>query len=433
MSEREAVDDLLRRVIEVEIPGDVEARMRRQLEAFRTRLETRRAPVRERLAGLFGAWSLRWAAAGAAVAAVLVVVFVVGGGTDAGRVYAEGVSRLSGAATLQYTIELAPFVEIEVSYQAPMHERVSTSWGIEIRTDGSGTELVLMHATRQYVRGQRRPGALAHAADVIAQLTSLPKRADAVLAEQRVGGRRLMGYRVLGSRMVGSHGVESIDLWIDAASGLPDHADITPSGAGGSGYRMHVKDIRLDEAVGAGRFEMRPPAGYVEVTASGGPRPGTIVPGDLSPEPAIVPAAAHAAVVLPMRGPYSQAAAAVAQLRRELDARGIVPTGSPFGRFESEAHWEVGYPVPQGTLVHGPFEVVELPGEQVASLVVTGPWGADAAGRWSRMMAWVAAHGFVVMGPPTEIWSGPDAEPAMQVTEMRVAVAPARDGSERSR
>jgi hypothetical protein len=425
MSEREAVDDLLRRAMGVEVPVDVEARMHQQLAAFRTGLSSRRPSLHGRLAAVLGTSSFRWAAAGAVAAAVVAVVFV-GGGTEAGRVYAEGVSRLSGATTLQYTIELAPQVQIDVSFQAPLHERVRTSWGIEIRTDGSGTELVLLHATRQYVRGHRRPGALAHATDVIAQLTSLPKRADTVLAEERVGGRRLLGYRVRGSRMAGAHGVESLDLWIDAASGLPDHADITPAGAGASGYRMHLKAIRLDAAVDAGQFAMTPPDGYVEATATGGPWPGASAPGDTSSTPVILSTTGQSAVVLPMRGPYTQASAALARVERELEALRVAPTGSPFGRFESEARWEVGYPVPRGTVVQAPFEVVEIAGGKVASLAVTGPWGADAGGRWARMMAWVSAQGLVVMGPPTEIWSGPDAQPAAQVTEMRVAVVSAR-------
>jgi effector-binding domain-containing protein len=420
MSERDVVDDLLQRSAGPALPVDVEERMRQQLAAFRTRLGSRRPPFRERLTGWLGTWSFRWAAAGLAVATVLAIV-LVGGGTDAGRVYAEGVSRLSGATSLQYTIEIAPFVEVEISYRAPLHERVSTSWGIEIRTDGSGSELVLMHGTRQFARGQRRPGALAHAADVVAQLTSLPSRADVVLPERRVGSRRLLGYRVLGSRMPGGHGIASLDLWIDASSGAPGHADITPSGAGASGYQMHITKIRVDEAIDAEGFEMTPPAGYVEASAADMPRPDSS-----SFEPVLATATAQSAVVLPMQGPYTQAAAALAQVARELAARGIVPVGSPFGRFESEARWQVGYPVPLGTRAQAPFEVLELPGGRVATLAVTGPWGADAGGRWSRLIAWVSAHGYVMTGPPTEIWSGSEKDPAGQITEMRIAVESAR-------
>jgi effector-binding domain-containing protein len=422
MSERDVVDDLLHRSAAVDVPSDVEARMHGQLAAFRTRLASRRPPLGERLAALLGASSFRWAAAGAVVAVVIAIPFV-GGGSEAGRVYAEGVSRLGGATSLQYTIELAPFVDVEVSYRAPMRERVRTSWGIEIRADGSGTELVLMHATRQYVRGHRRPGVLAHAGDVIAQLTSLPKRADAVLAERLVGGRRLLGYRVLGSRMPGAHGAESIELWIDAESGVPNRADITPSGAGGSGYQMHITRIRVNEAVDAALFEMTPPTGYVEATAAGAPRPDAM--DGSSSEPAIVTTVAQPAVVLPMQGAYAQAAGGLARVEQELRARGIVPTGLPFGSFGSEARWQVGYPVSPGTTVQSPFEVVELPGGQVASLVVTGPWGEGAGARWSRLLAWTSERGYVVMGPPTEIWSGPETEPAAQVTEMRVAVVSA--------
>ena len=57
----------------------------------------------------------------------------------------------------RYTIELAPFVEVEFSYLAPDHRRVSCSWGIEIRSDPSGRQLILMHGAKSYLVEEGKP------------------------------------------------------------------------------------------------------------------------------------------------------------------------------------------------------------------------------------------------------------------------------------
>ena len=268
MSDRDPVDDVLRRSTEVEIPADVEARMRRQFTEFRARLDERRRPVTEVAAALFGQRPFRWAAAAAALATVLAIVFFWGG-TDGGRVYAAAVSRLAAARSVQYTMEIAPFVSVEFSHLAPAHERIKMSWGMEIRADGSDTQLVLLHATRQYVREQKGPGSLARTADLVEQLTSLPRTADSLLGERTVGGKRFVGFRVMGTRMPGAHGLASLDLWLDAASGTLDHVDLTPADAGTSGYQMHIRDIRVDAEVDPALFDMTPPAGYSEAKPAG--------------------------------------------------------------------------------------------------------------------------------------------------------------------
>jgi effector-binding domain-containing protein len=317
---------------------------------------------------------------------------------------------------------------VEFSHLAPGHERIRTSWGIEVRADGSGAQLVLLHGSRQYVREQNGSGRVMRSADLIEQLRSLPKTADAALGERTVGGKHLVGYRVLGTRMTGGHGVESLDLWLDRESGTPDHVDITPAGTGTSGYQMHIRDIRVDAHVDPAVFDMAPPPGYSDAASTSAAEPhGPEPPTDLaSLQPQITQATGQTAIVIPMRGPYQQASAAAASVSHHLQQRGIVPTGPAFGRFASESHWQVGYPVPAGTTTESPFEVVTLPGGPTASLVVPGPWGQDSAARWSRLLGWLGEHGYLGVGPPTEAWFGDASEPRAQVTEMRIAVVPAR-------
>jgi effector-binding domain-containing protein/outer membrane lipoprotein-sorting protein len=358
---------------------------------------------------------------------VVAIVFWAGG-PDGGRVYAAAVSRLATARSVRYAIEIAPFVSVEFSHLAPARERIETSWGIEIRSDGSGTQLVLLHASKRYVREQKGPGSLAHSADLVEQLTSLPKTADSMLGERTVAGKRFVGYRVMGARMAGGHGLEWLDLWLDAESGAVDHVDLTPSGAGASGYQMHIRNIRVDSDVDPVSFDMTPPAGYVEVesaSAAGPPNPEP--PTELtSLQPKIAQAEQQPAIVVPMSGSFLQAGAAADRVAQYLRQRGVLPAGAAFGRFESESHWEVGYPVQPGTSTEPPFEAITVPGGPVASVVVTGPWGRNSAARWSRLFAWLGEQGLVVVGPPTEIWSGDETHPDAQSTEMRIAVAQAR-------
>jgi effector-binding domain-containing protein len=425
MPDHDDVDALRQRSTDVEIPADVEARMHRQCAEFRSRLDRRRHPVRERAISLLGQWSFRWAAA--AVLATVVAIIFFAGGSDGGRVYAAAVSRLAAARSVQYTVELAPFVTVEFSHLAPAHEQIKTSWGIEVRTDGSGAQLVLLHASRQYVRGQKSAGSFANTADLIEQLRALPRTPDSTLGKRTVDGRRFVGYRVMGTDTPGGHGVESLDLWLDAKSGALDHVDVTPADAGASGYQMHIRDIRVNADVDPAQFDMNPPAGYSEAgSASAVVQSSPDFPvGAASLQPQIMQAAQQSAIVVPMSGSYLQAGAAAARVSQYLRQRGIVPTGPPFGRFESESHWEVGYPVPPGTSTEPPFEPTTLPAGSMASVVINGPWGQNSAARWSWLLAWLIEHGYVLVGPPTEVWSGDETHPDSQVTEMRIAVAPA--------
>lgn len=427
MPERDPVDDILRRTGDVDVPADVEARMRRQFSEFRANLETRPSPLRARMGSLVTQAPWRWALAGTVFATVLAIV-ATWGGADGGRVYATAVSRLANARSVQYTIEIAPFVSVEFSHMAPARERIKTSWGIEIRADGSGTQLILLHGARQYVREQKGPDSLIRTADLIEQLRSLPKTADTTLGERTEAGNRLVGYRVQGARMTMGHGVESLDLWLDARTGALHQVDISPAGAGSSGYQMHIRDIRVDASVDPSSFDMTPPAGYADAKAAGvAAQPNAAWPtGPVALQPEIKQASRQTAIVVRMSGSYLQASAAADRVARHLSERGLVPAGPAFGRFESESHWEAGYPVPPGTSAEPPFTVVTLPDGPVVSLNVRGPWGQDSAGRWSRLISWIGEHGYTIVGSPIEAWSGDATRPESQLTEMRIAVVRGR-------
>jgi hypothetical protein len=126
-----------------------------------------------------------------------------------------------------------------------------------------------------------------------------------------------------------------------------------------------------------------------------------------------------------MKGSYLQTSAALQTVEAYLKTQGVTPVGPPLGRYWSEQHWETGYPVPPGTHVEAPFQLISLPAALAASVVVNGPWGKDSNGRWGAFLKSVIEQGYLPAGPTMEIWSGEDAKEWTQSTEMRMPVTKA--------
>jgi effector-binding domain-containing protein len=435
------LDELIRRSTEVEVPPNVEERLRHRLAEFRERVE-QRPPSRLRMLAyaLMHPPSLRVPAMAAAVLATIALALVlIPSGSNTSRAYAAAAAQLRAAQSLQYTFVLAPFTEVEFSYLAPAYRRVNFPWGMELRTDGSGKQLLLMHATRNYlIEKVQQVDGLASAMDMVEQFKSLPKTADESLGEERADGKRLMGFRVhqapSGS---GIPGFKALDLWVDAETGNPDHVGITIQEPGKPLYQMRIKDIRVDAAVDRSLFDMTPPAAYTAIpvpNADQHTRQQGSGKNPLGPE--IQWADALTAVVVPVQGSYPQTPAAVQAVESHLKKMGVPPVGPPFGRNFSAVNgskqtWEVGYPILAGRAVKGdirldsPFELRALPAELAARKVFSGPWGQDSEVHWAAFLRWIVEQGYVPVGPPMEIWTGNDAQPRTQSTEMRIAVTKA--------
>jgi effector-binding domain-containing protein len=251
------------------------------------------------------------------------------------------------------------------------------------------------------------------------QLKSLPLAADEVIGEQQAGGKRLIGYRVRKAPLSPVFpGLQALDLWVDAGTRAVDHVDIVIQEAGKPPHQMHITDIRVDAEINRSLFDLTPPAGYTAIQ----PAPS------LSAQPLrseIGQAAAQTAVVMPMRGPYTQTRSALQTVESYLKSLGVTPVGPAFGRYESEQHWDAGYPVPPGTRVEPPFQLVALPEALVATAVVNGPWGKAAENQWGAFVISVVKQGYAIAGPLVETWSGEDAQPSTQSTELRIPVTKA--------
>jgi hypothetical protein len=421
------LDDLIRRSTQVDVPIQVEERLRRRLAEFQTKIGQRPpSPLRRFMYSLIRPGMIRVPAVAAMVAAaVLVALVILPVGSNAGRAYAQAVAQFRAARSLQYKLVLAPYTEVDFSYLAPRSRRVNCSWGIEIRTDNAGRQIVLLHWSRQYAMEEATPNdTLANAMDLVDQLRALPRTADETLGEQQAGDKRLRGYRLRHMPPGATIGnLKEMDLWVDGKTGHPDHVDITIQEAGKPPYTMQLKDIRLDGAVDPSQFATTPPPGYSAISKPAGEKHG-VQPAEqpLALRPEIKQVEALTAVVVRMKGSFLQTPVAVGSVESHLKEMGVTPAGPAFGRFGSEEDWDAGYPVPSGTRVKAPFQTVTLPATAVASAIVPGAWGQDSGSRWATLLKWVVEHGYVPAGPPMEFWSGEDAKPQTQSTEMRLAI-----------
>jgi hypothetical protein len=429
------MDDLIRRSTQVEIPAEVEDRLRHRLAEFRTRVE-QRPPNRWRSL----AYSLTYrpplramAMAAAALVAVAVGLVLIPREGNASRVYAAAAQQLRNSQSLEYTIVFneLPYVGVDFSYAAPGYQRVNCSWGIEVRADHTARkQIVLMHLTRMYVvESGKQVESPANADDWVEQLESLPPAADQVLGERQAGGKRLIGYRLVKAPHGTSiPGLKSFDLWVDAGTRQADHVDIAIAEQGKPVYQMHIRNIRVNGQVDRSLFDLTPPAGYTVIAAASAEARASQTPRQnaLVLQAQIRQSVALTAVVLPMTGSYAQTQAASERIESYLKTLGVTPVGPPFGRFESEQSWDTGYPVPLATHVEAPFQLVSVPAAQIASVVVNGPWGKDSDARWGAFLKSVVEQGYLPAGPPMEMWSGEDAKPGTQSTEMSIPVTKAK-------
>ncbi|MFY9724966.1 MAG: hypothetical protein WB579_22040 [Bryobacteraceae bacterium] len=429
------MDELIRRSTRVEVPAEVEDRLRHRLAEFRTRVE-QRPPSRWR--SLTDSLTYRQPVRLMAMTAAVLVAVVVGlvlipRESNASRVYAAVAQQLRSSQSLEYSIVLneTPYVGIDFSYAAPGYRRLNCSWGIEVRADHTaGKQIVLVHLTRMYVvESGKQVESLDNSEDLVEQLLSLPPAGEQMLGEKRSGGKRLIGYRLPNAALGTSFpGLRTFDMWVDAGTRQADHVDIAIQEQGKPVHQMYIRNIRVNGQIDQSLFDLTPPAGYTVIAA---PSAELSANKPAPPQSALVVRAqirqsdAMTVAMLPMTGSYQQTRAALARVESYLTAIGVTPVGPPRGRFGSEQSWDVGYPVPAGTRVEAPFQFATLPPALVASEVVNGPWGTDADARWAAFLKSVVEQGYVPVGPPMEAWSGEDGKAQTQSTEMSIAVTKA--------
>jgi effector-binding domain-containing protein len=135
------------------------------------------------------------------------------------------------------------------------------------------------------------------------------------------------------------------------------------------------------------------------------------------------------ALVLPMKGSYSQHPTAFQRLGSSLAGRNVAPLGPAFGRYfsdpavgEENLVWEVGFPVPAGVTAEAPFEIKDVPATLAAVHVHRGPM-EELGTAWTELVQWAFANGYQPQVPAVQVFLGEP--PAFQV-EMRLPVQKTR-------
>jgi effector-binding domain-containing protein len=144
-----------------------------------------------------------------------------------------------------------------------------------------------------------------------------------------------------------------------------------------------------------------------------------------APKIEVVETEAIHAVVLPMKGSYTQHPQAFERLGSFLAGQGVTPKAPPFARYfsdpsvgEANLEWEVGFPVPAEVTAETPFEVKDIPATLAAVRVHRG--GYETLGpAWTELVEWTMANGYQPTGPAFQSFGG---DPTAPVIEMRMPV-----------
>jgi hypothetical protein len=176
--------------------------------------------------------------------------------------YGAAAAQLKRARSVQYTFEFAPYTSIEFSHLAPKYFRVKMSWGIEVRSDGSGKNLVLLHAMHKYALEKARPAEFGEQQNLLSLFKKLPAKPSAAIGERTAQSHVLEGYRIDGRTVSGATGLKEIRIWVDKANRTPYDAEFVFQEAGKPEYEMRIRDIRIDAALDPAMFSITPPSGY---------------------------------------------------------------------------------------------------------------------------------------------------------------------------
>ncbi len=177
-----------------------------------------------------------------------------------------------------------------------------------------------------------------------------------------------------------------------------------PSGVRGSS-RLCTGLIAFALALGcAGRLSAQAPPATGAAAPQGMPAANTAGPVTVVTLPAMT------ALVLPVVGPFEQTSQALGRLMAYVMPKGVM-RGAPFGLYYDDPatvaadslRWEVGVPVPEGTVAEAPFVVREMPEVEAAVMICTGPYEGTAP-CYGALTSWVREKGYAVTAPIKSAW-----------------------------
>jgi effector-binding domain-containing protein len=129
-------------------------------------------------------------------------------------------------------------------------------------------------------------------------------------------------------------------------------------------------------------------------------------------------------------GSYAELSPVFGQVMQYVMEKGI--SGMPMGIYyddpavvlEESLRCEIGMPVPEDFKPDPPFQVKEIPSQEVVYAVLKGPYDKIAE-EYVKIIAWAQEKGYVITGPVTEIYlEGGEGIPESEfLTEVRFPVS----------
>lgn len=207
--------------------------------------------------------ALRWATAtGLVLALAAGALFVNPFGRNPSQAYAAVAAALRKAVTVSFQAQWSlsegqPPATIRIAFREPALERCEMEWKgthtVQILDTAQNKSIILLPDAKSGIETELKgaPPADRERLELVGMLTqtvkNLPERADAVVGERVIDGRRLTGFHI---------GEDT--YWIDVASKALVRVD---KQMGGREFVM--SDFRLDPAdLGAEAFSIKLPAGY---------------------------------------------------------------------------------------------------------------------------------------------------------------------------
>ncbi len=203
-------------------------------------------------------------------AGILIVVGIGGliavlnpGSGGSGVAFGAVAQQFRNARTVTYTIitdtasEVIPTMRMEVSYKPPAYFRMTAPGGVVSIMDGTQKKgILIIHSEKQFREmdfsdlPQDKPEI-----DSLEMWRTLPDRADEVLGEKEMDGRKVQGFRVSENGMIGT-------FWIDTKTGDLTRVEMEFPNAPGSHAVM--TDFRFDLELEDSLFSLTPPEGYTQ-------------------------------------------------------------------------------------------------------------------------------------------------------------------------
>ncbi len=207
---------------------------------------------------------MKIAAAILIVVGIGVVIAVLNPGSGgSGVAFGAVAQQFRNARTVTYTIitdtasEAIPTMRMEISYKQPGYFRMTVPGGVVSIADSTQKKgILIIHSEKQFREmefsdlPQDKPEI-----DFFEMLRTLPDRADEVLGEKEMDGRRVQGFRVTENGMTGT-------FWIDTKTGDLTRVEMEfPNAPGIHGVMTDFQfDLELEDSL----FSLTPPEGYTQ-------------------------------------------------------------------------------------------------------------------------------------------------------------------------